>query len=255
MKRILLVILSVLGTLTVTNAQDLITTKKGEDIEAKILEISPKEVKYKKFSNLEGPTFTLNRSDVLMVRYENGDRDIFENETNSPSSAMGSVQEGMRYREYKNLYNTKYYIREASDAYSPGWAGVASFFIPGLGQGVAGEWGRGLGIFAADIGLGALALGSAAVISANYNETTEELEGGAGAACLMVGALIGQVVLEIWSICDAVHVAKVKNMYQQEIRSQRAGLDLKVEPFIAYTPSLASEGIQPSAGLSFKVSF
>jgi hypothetical protein len=58
-------------------SQDVITQKSGEDIQAKILEVNQTEIKYKKFDNQNGPTFTLLKSDVLMIRYENGTKDIF----------------------------------------------------------------------------------------------------------------------------------------------------------------------------------
>lgn len=61
----------------VAYSQDLITTKKGEDIQAKVLEINTSQVKYKKTDNLEGPTYTILKSDVLMIRYANGSKDIF----------------------------------------------------------------------------------------------------------------------------------------------------------------------------------
>ena len=111
-------------------AQDFITTRNGEDIEAKVLEVSSKEVKYKRFNNLDGPTFIIDIKDIVMVRYENGDKDIFEQENNR-LNAFGEIHEGMRFREYKNLYHNRVYLRDVLDAYSPGWAGVASFIIPG----------------------------------------------------------------------------------------------------------------------------
>jgi hypothetical protein len=61
-------------------AQDIITKKSGEDIQAKVLEVSTTELKYKKFDNLTGPIFIIVLSDVLMVRYENGSKDIFNND-------------------------------------------------------------------------------------------------------------------------------------------------------------------------------
>ena len=61
----------------VAYSQDLITTKKGEDIQAKVLEINTSQVRYKKTDNLEGPTYTILKSDVLMIRYANGSKDIF----------------------------------------------------------------------------------------------------------------------------------------------------------------------------------
>jgi hypothetical protein len=52
--------------------QDLITKKTGEDIKAKISEITSTEIKYKKFDNLNGPTYSLDKSEVLLIKYENG---------------------------------------------------------------------------------------------------------------------------------------------------------------------------------------
>ncbi len=244
MKKVFVFVVSLFGILPLF-AQDLITTKKGEDIQAKILEVSTKEVKYKKYNNPDGPTFVLNKSDIVMVRYENGEKDIFGTEASSrPSNnhAAGEIKEGMRYKEYKDLYDTKYYVHEIGDEYSPGWAGVASFFIPGLGQGVAGEWGRAAAVFGGDLAL-----------SAAYFLLT--MDAGEGTAALALIPLIGLGVLDIWSIVDAVHVAKVKNMYYQDIRSQRASLDVKLTPYFAYTPTNVSGGLQPTAGLSLRVSF
>ena len=61
-------------------SQDLITTKKGEDIQTKVLEINTTEVKYKKADNLEGPIYTILKSDILIIRYANGTKDVFNEE-------------------------------------------------------------------------------------------------------------------------------------------------------------------------------
>ena len=58
-------------------AQDVITTKKGEDIFSKVIEITLNEVKYRKQDNLSGPLISILKSDVIMIRYENGSKDIF----------------------------------------------------------------------------------------------------------------------------------------------------------------------------------
>lgn len=58
-------------------SQDVITQKSGEDIQAKILEVNQTDVKYKKFDNQNGPTFTLLKSEVIMIKYENGTNDYF----------------------------------------------------------------------------------------------------------------------------------------------------------------------------------
>jgi hypothetical protein len=78
MKKIFLIAVSFVSILSVCNAQDIITKKSGEDIKAKILEVNQTEVKYKRFDNSNGPTFTILKSELLMVRYENGTKDIFK---------------------------------------------------------------------------------------------------------------------------------------------------------------------------------
>lgn len=67
-------------------SQDVITKKSGEDIQSKVLEVTTSEVKYKKFDNQSGPTFTILKSEILMIRYENGSKDVF-NETNSSTNS------------------------------------------------------------------------------------------------------------------------------------------------------------------------
>ena len=60
-----------------TFAQDIITKRDGVDIEAKVLEVSDEYVKYKKFDYQDGPTYNEKTSEILMIRYENGSKDIF----------------------------------------------------------------------------------------------------------------------------------------------------------------------------------
>ena len=59
-----------------TNAQDLIILKDGNVIETKVLEISPTEIRYKRFDHLDGPTIVIMAVDVLSIRYENGRTEI-----------------------------------------------------------------------------------------------------------------------------------------------------------------------------------
>jgi hypothetical protein len=58
-------------------AQDIITLKNGDEIKAKVQEIDTDNVKYKKYDNQSGPLYTLMKADVFMIKYENGDRDVF----------------------------------------------------------------------------------------------------------------------------------------------------------------------------------
>lgn len=59
---------------------DLITLKTGEEIKAKVTEIGTNEIKYIKCDNKTGPTYTIKKSDIFMIKYANGSKDFFGNE-------------------------------------------------------------------------------------------------------------------------------------------------------------------------------
>jgi len=58
-------------------AQDLIILKNGDEAQAKVLEVTAAEIKYRRFDNPEGPIYTINKSEVFLIKYENGTKDIF----------------------------------------------------------------------------------------------------------------------------------------------------------------------------------
>lgn len=66
-----------LGSAAMSSASDVIVTNQTEKIEAKVLEVTPKEVKFKKTANLEGPTYTMYVADIQEIVYENGTVDKF----------------------------------------------------------------------------------------------------------------------------------------------------------------------------------
>lgn len=59
-----------------SSAQDILITKKGQDIPAKVLEISLTTIKYKRFDNINGPIYNIPKEDVLMIRYQNGTKEM-----------------------------------------------------------------------------------------------------------------------------------------------------------------------------------
>lgn len=61
----------------VANAQDVIIFRNGEETEVKVEEITSNEVKYKKTSNPDGPSYILNKDDIFMIKYKNGEKDVF----------------------------------------------------------------------------------------------------------------------------------------------------------------------------------
>lgn len=74
------------------NSQDIITKKSGEDIQSKVIEINLNEVKYKKWDNQDGPLISISKSEILMIRYQNGTKDIFKEQAITPMSALGEPE-------------------------------------------------------------------------------------------------------------------------------------------------------------------
>lgn len=93
MKRLVTIVVLMLGCITTGVAQDVIVTQESELIEADILEISETEVKYKKHSNPTGPTFVLSTAKISSIIYANGDVQAF------------NVKNEGQKREYEPYYH------------------------------------------------------------------------------------------------------------------------------------------------------
>ena len=72
MKRIALLLLAAFFGAFAASAQDLIVKIDSTKIEARVIEISPESVRYKRFSNPEGPTYLLPTAEIHYIRYANG---------------------------------------------------------------------------------------------------------------------------------------------------------------------------------------
>jgi hypothetical protein len=57
--------------------QDNIILLSGEEISAIVIEVTPDLIKYQKYSNLNGPVYTIFNKDVFLIKYENGEKDLF----------------------------------------------------------------------------------------------------------------------------------------------------------------------------------
>ena len=69
-----------------TFAQDVIVKKDNSTVLCKVIEVSKSEIKYKKWSNQDGPTYSVNTSDIVRINYENGEVDNFNEQTVTPKS-------------------------------------------------------------------------------------------------------------------------------------------------------------------------
>ncbi len=85
-KKHLLLLLLLSLSFGVVMAQDVIVKKDGSTILSKVLEISETEIKYKKWSNQDGPMYSVNKNEVNSINYQNGEVEKYSDEISMPKS-------------------------------------------------------------------------------------------------------------------------------------------------------------------------
>ena len=109
-------------------AQDVITLSNGDEIKAKVTEISSKEIKYKRwYEKVDGPTIVIPSTDVFFIDLEDGTREIItplsqtstaQNTTNkqsnnSSTSVISELKKGLSAtRTPKNKVDNNSLLRE-----------------------------------------------------------------------------------------------------------------------------------------------
>lgn len=61
----------------IVRAQDVIMKIDGDEVLSKILEVGTTQVKYKKFDDVSGSIFVLDKNQIFMIKYEDGTKDVF----------------------------------------------------------------------------------------------------------------------------------------------------------------------------------
>jgi len=234
-----------------TQANDIITKKDSTQISAKILNISDTDIHYKLSDYLDGPDFSLKIREVASIAFANGMIQEFVNEEAQRIAEKG-ISLRMAYCDYKHIYDPKQYIGAPMEPYSPVLSGVASFLIPGMGQMFNGQVGKGIGIMCGEAGLifgGAFIAG----LSSTPNQYNEMVASPGGTATFLM-CLAGALAIDIWSIFDAVKVAKIKDLYYRDCQKLMSNsYTIKILPKVEI--SQTNEGLQPVAGMSLAVNF
>lgn len=113
------------------NAQDVIKMKDGTEIQAKISDITQDEIKYKNFDYQDGPTFTINKSDVSTITYSNGTTEEVK------TTAKPARQE----EESGSFWKPNLYTNQRIASLSP-YIDLGGFVMSGGKIGVEARWRR-----------------------------------------------------------------------------------------------------------------
>ena len=75
-------------------SQDIIIKNDKNEIKSKVIELTEDLIKYRKFTMLDGPIYSINKSEVFMIVYKNGTKEYIktkENQTTAESSKINNV--------------------------------------------------------------------------------------------------------------------------------------------------------------------
>jgi len=99
--------------------QDIIVTKDAKKIEAKVTEVNVNDIKYKLSINPDGPIYTMPKSDLSSIIYQNGTIDLFE-DTKQQTQNLSDIEKSNiafnflsltdnQQEEYLKEFNTELY--------------------------------------------------------------------------------------------------------------------------------------------------
>lgn len=126
------------------NAQDTLFLRNSSKVVVKLSEITPTQLKYKRFDNLDGPNYAINKSEVEYVVFANGLKEQFElttsnnsnnntssnqpiinNSPNTQGTSTDSENYGNEQTELKGRIDARRYYTHNGGAIG---TGVTSFF-------------------------------------------------------------------------------------------------------------------------------
>lgn len=272
MKKIIIIVLALAASSLSAMAQDVITKKDGTDVKVKVREISDDAIRYHRWDNLEGPIYVIKKSDIYMIRFENGSVEIMdstpvsdgEDSSYAPQKASSATQRypansspyvsgeyyalhpeylaaGLNYRRIKSNYDKRDYSKLANPKYSPGLAWL-NLVLPGLAQFSMGESGKGC----VYLGVG---LGCSLLTGVGVADDSPGL--------LIVGGL-GGLVNGILSMTNASKMAKIKSLYYDDMThwpgdSRSYGFNISFEPTLQ--TSMSPQGYCIAPGVGMRVTF
>ena len=141
MKRFTLLV-AMIATAFAVKAQDLIVLRNATEIQAKVEAITQETISYKRTSNPDGPTYTIYRSEVFYIKYQNGEKDVFADMTATPATttpaAKSSVPAAKSSVPAAKSYSASAKSNNETRAITP--IGVAGYVMAGM---LVGEIGAG----------------------------------------------------------------------------------------------------------------
>ncbi len=155
-----------------------------------------------------------------------------------------------QYPELKQIYNYKDYKFQQGDRYNPVFAGIFSYFLPGVGHFYVRETKRGFAFLGGYVATSGIML-SGMLVSVTQTDRTfvinnQELR--LSQAALFAGVL-SLATIYTWSIIDAIRVSKVKNLAIRAKEKEMSYIFLKPKLFL--TQNQGKNNLQVGVNITF----
>ena len=113
-------------------SQDVIVKKDGSIVQAKVTKVGSSEVEYKKWSNIDGPSYCIDISEILAINYQNGEKDTFDKVSNSNNTPQQvSKPAAANNQNLIDSYKTDFHIKKQKQKSDPADDGLFVFnFTP-----------------------------------------------------------------------------------------------------------------------------
>ncbi|MDR0385718.1 MAG: hypothetical protein LBH60_06545, partial [Prevotellaceae bacterium] len=105
------------GAISLASAQDVITKRNGTEIRAKVIEVGMTDIKYKLESNESGPVYSVPKSELFMILYQNGTKEMYNQEPAATAPATSTMSNDINNNRRTPIVPTEEKIKK-------GYAGI-----------------------------------------------------------------------------------------------------------------------------------
>ena len=110
---------------------DIIIFNDGNEVSAKIIEITSYDVKYKRCDNIDGPTFTKSIGTIFKIKYSNGTEEVYGNNSNKTANNNNQDALGLGLEEGEKSQSIAIILW-----FFGGVIGLHRFYLGHIGMGV-----------------------------------------------------------------------------------------------------------------------
>lgn len=145
MRKILLTICVLIAVFIQANGQDKIYRQNGKIVQAKVIEIGSSEIKYKEFTNQDGPVYVLETDRIIKIVFENGTEQRFADNFKDPERYADQRNKAVKLNFLSPLYGYTEFGYEKSTGFGKGYelsvgiigagkAGILDYYNSQLGE-------------------------------------------------------------------------------------------------------------------------